>query len=131
MRILLAALVLAACACAPSTDANPAGVIPEYGYHVVHAYPHDRAAFTEGLFYLNGFLYESTGLEGESFIRKEKLETGEVLQQYNLPALIFGEGLVKWKDRLIQLTYKTQVGYIYDFNTFGLKSEFHYPGEGW
>src|SRR5579872_7227124 len=131
MRILLAALVLAACACAPSTDANPAGVIPEYGYHVVHAYPHDRTAFTEGLFYLNGFLYEGTGMEGASDIRKVKLETGEVLQKKVIPEAYFGEGIIAWKDRLMELTWQTEIGWVYDLNTFSVQKEFHYPGEGW
>jgi len=127
MRTIVVLAALATCACGrPSPDE-----IPEYGYEIVHTYPHDRAAFTEGLFYWNGLLYESTGLEGESYVRKEKLETGEVLQQHTLPADIFGEGIVKWKDKLVQLTYRTQVGFVYDFNTFAIESQFHYPGEGW
>jgi len=93
--------------------------VPEYGYEIVHTYPHDRAAFTEGLFYWNGLPYESTGLEGESYVRKVKLETGEVLQQYTLPADIFGERIVNWKDKLVQLTYKTQLGFVYDLKTCG------------
>jgi glutamine cyclotransferase len=129
MRILLAALTLAACACAPSSQAG--GPIPEYGYQVVHTYPHDRGAFTEGLFYLNGFLYEGTGLEGESDIRKVKLETGEVLQRKTIPPEYFGEGIIAWKDKLVEMTYKAEKGWIYDLNTFEQKGEFHYPGEGW
>src|SRR5579871_6644192 len=109
MRILLAALAMAACACAPSTQA---GAIPEYGYQVVHTYPHDRGAFTEGLFYLNGFLYEGTGLEGESDIRKVKLETGEVLEKHVIPEQYFGEGIIAWKNRLLELTWKTEIGFI-------------------
>ena len=115
MRILLFAAALAAVACGPTTEA---GSVPEYTYQVVHVYPHDRSAFTEGLFYLDGFLYEGTGEWGESSIRKVKLETGEVLQRCEIPAAYFGEGIVKWKDRLIELTYKSKVGFIYDFNTF-------------
>ena len=128
MRILAALTALAACACGPASQAG----VPEYGYRVVHVYPHDRTAFTEGLFYLNGFLYESTGLDqGRSSIRKVKLETGEVLQQRPLPGSYFGEGIIKWKDKLYQLTYTTQIGFVYDFNTFEPKGEFHYPGQGW
>jgi glutaminyl-peptide cyclotransferase len=98
---------------------------------VVHTYPHDSQAFTEGLFYLNGFLYESTGLEGESSIRKVRLETGEVVQKLELPSQYFGEGIVNWKNNLIQLTYKSEVGFVYDLNIFAVKSQFTYPGEGW
>ncbi|HLI83295.1 MAG TPA: glutaminyl-peptide cyclotransferase [Bryobacteraceae bacterium] len=126
MMIGLAAL--AACACGPVSQA---GGIPEYGYEVVHAYPHDPLAFTQGLFYLNGFLYESTGLNGESSIRKVRLETGEVLQRHDVPEQYFGEGIVNWKDRVIEITWKTQVGFIYDLASFGLKGQFSYPGEGW
>src|SRR3954462_9817230 len=92
--------------------------VPAYYYELVKAYPHDSGAFTEGLFYLNGFLYESTGLEMHSSVRKVNLETGEVLQQHPLPDMYFGEGIVKWKDKMYQLTYRTEVGFIYDFNTF-------------
>ena len=127
MRTLIVAAALAVCACSPASQAG----VPEYGYDVVHVYPHDRGAFTEGLFYLNGFLYESTGVERESSIRKVKLETGEVLEQHELPPEYFGEGIVKWKDKLYQLTYKTQVGFVYDFNSFQPTSEFHYQGQGW
>lgn len=127
MRALIAALALAACACGPSIEA---GSTPEYTYRIVHTYPHDRSAFTEGLFYLNGFLYEGTGVEGTSDIRKVKLETGEVVQRRDLPGY-FGEGIIAWKDRLLELTWQTQIGFIYDLNTFELQKEFHYPGEGW
>jgi len=107
------------------------GDVPQYGYDVVHVYPHAPTAFTEGLFYFNGFLYESTGLEMHSSVRKVNLETGEVLQEHLLPEVYFGEGIVKWKDKLYQLTYKTELGFIYDFNTFEKTGEFHYKGEGW
>ena len=114
-----------ACA-APSRAA-----VPIYGYEVVHTYPHDPHAFTEGLFYWNGFLYESTGLERQSTIRKVRLETGEVLQKYDVPAQYFGEGIVNWKNRLIGLTWKSQVGFVYDLKSFKPQREFHYEGEGW
>jgi glutamine cyclotransferase len=129
MRTLIVVAALAACACGPASQAG----VPEYGYDVVHVYPHDRTAFTEGLFYLDGFLYESTGLEMRSSIRKVKLETGEVVQEHRLPDEYFGEGIVKWKNQLYQLTYQTEVGFVYDFNTFEEKKDmrFHYHGEGW
>lgn len=126
--MLLLAAVLAACACGPATQAEG---IPEYGYQIVHTYPHDTLAFTEGLFYLNGFLYESTGQEGQSSVRKVKLETGEVVQKHDLPEAYFGEGIVNWKDKVMQLTYKTEVGFVYDLNSFTVLKEFKYPGEGW
>ena len=128
MRILILAAALAAAACGPASQAEG---IPEYGYEVVHAYPHDPMAFTQGLFYLDGFLYESTGLEGQSSIRKVKLETGEVLEKHNIPEQYFGEGIVNWKDRLLELTWQSGVGFVYDLATFQLRSQFQYPGEGW
>ncbi|HEV7613017.1 MAG TPA: glutaminyl-peptide cyclotransferase [Steroidobacteraceae bacterium] len=105
--------------------------IPTYDYEVVHAYPHDASAFTEGLFYLNGYLYESTGLEEHSSIRKVRLETGEVVQKLDIPAQYFGEGIVDWHGHLISLTWKTHVGFVFDLHTFKLQREFHYEGEGW
>jgi len=128
MRILILTAALAACACGPATQAS---VPAEYGYEVVHTYPHDKQAFTEGLFYLDGFLYESTGLEQRSSVRKVRLETGEVVEKIDLPGRYFGEGIINWKDRIIQLTYKTEVGFVYDLATFAVKNEFKYPGEGW
>ena len=127
MRVLILFAAMAACACGPASQAG----VPEYGYDVVHVYPHDRTAFTEGLFYLDGFLYEATGLTQQSSIRKVKLETGEVVQKHDLPPEFFGEGIIKWKDRLYQLSYTIEVGFVYDFATFQEKSRFKYPGEGW
>jgi glutamine cyclotransferase len=123
LAALLAALPLAAAA-APMT-------VPTYGYKVVNTYPHDPEAFTEGLFFQDGYLYESTGLEGRSSVRKVRLETGKVVDGTKLPADLFGEGITAWDDRLIGLTWKTQVGYVLDMKTLGVKSQFNYPGEGW
>ena len=119
------ALGLSACGAGP--DAN----VHVWGYKVVHAYPHDAGAFTEGLFYLNGYLYESTGLEGHSSVRKVRLETGEVVEKHELPPEYFGEGIINWKDRLFQLTYKSEVGFVYDLATFAERRRFEYSGEGW
>ena len=105
--------------------------LPVYGYTVVHAYPHDRDAFTEGLFYLDGFLYEGTGLEGRSSIRKVRLETGEVVQRHDIDAKYFGEGIVTWGPELFELTYTTGIGFVYDRQTFALRRSFRYTGEGW
>ena|SRR5436190_620855 len=128
MRAAILAIVLAICACQPQSST---GGIPVYSYEVVHAYPHDPRAFTEGLFYLNGFLYESTGIVGESSVRKVKLETGEILRAHEVPVPYFGEGIVNWKGRLLQLTYQTQVGFVSDLGTFAPIGEFKYSGEGW
>jgi glutaminyl-peptide cyclotransferase len=106
--------------------------VPEYHATVVHLYPHDPAAFTEGLLYHDGFLFESTGLNGRSSIRKTEIETGVILQRKDLDdARYFGEGIVIWKNRLIQLTWQNQIGFIYDLSTFEQISSFHYSGEGW
>jgi glutaminyl-peptide cyclotransferase len=105
--------------------------VPVYTYQIVHIYPHDVHAFTEGLLYRNGVLYESTGLERQSTIRKVQLETGRVLQKIDIPPQYFGEGLVIWKRRLISLTWKSHVGFVFDLATLKLQKKFHYEGEGW
>jgi len=105
--------------------------VPVYGVTVVRAYPHDPEAFTEGLFWLNGFLYESTGLEGKSSLRKVELSTGKVLQSRPLDSKYFGEGVVAWKGKLVQLTWKSEIGFTYDLATFKPRASFHYAGEGW
>ncbi len=105
--------------------------VPTYGVEVVRAYPHDPHAFTEGLFYLGGDLYESTGEKGRSSIRKVDLATGKVLQSRDLASAYFGEGIVNWKNRLIELTWTTEVGFIYDLATFKPLGRFSYEGEGW
>ena len=97
----------------------------------MHRYPHDPSAFTEGLFFRDGQLFESTGYEGHSVVRREELETGRVLQEHALDARYFGEGIVSFGDRLFELTWRSNVGFIYDLRTFAPLGEFHYPGEGW
>jgi glutaminyl-peptide cyclotransferase len=104
---------------------------PEYGYKVVHVYPHDRASFTEGLEYHGGFLYESTGEEGHSVLRKMKVETGEVVQEIKIAPHLFGEGFTILNQQIVQLTYKTQLGFVYDLATMREKRTFIYEGEGW
>ncbi len=127
----MAGRILAGAALALAVAAGAEAAIPAYGYKVVHSYPHDPGAFTEGLFYQNGMLYESTGLEGHSSIRKVQLATGKVLQQRALDPRYFGEGIVAWKDRLVQLTWQSQIGFTYDLAGFTPKSSFQYKGEGW
>lgn len=111
--------------------AHCAEAIPTQGYTVVRAYPHDTTAFTEGLFHHDGYLYESTGELGRSRIRKVELDSGRVLQQVETPPPYFGEGIVAWQDRLIQLTWRNQRGFIYDLATLTPRGQFSYPGEGW
>lgn len=101
------------------------------GYEIVRTYPHDRQAFTEGLLFRDGLLYESTGLEGRSWVRRVTLETGAVQQQADLDPKYFGEGIVDWGDKLVQLTWKDGVGFVRDRATFAVKSTFNYQGEGW
>ena len=102
-----------------------------YTYEVVNSYPHDTAAFTQGLVYEDGFLYEGTGLAGQSSLRKVELATGKVLQIVNLPATLFGEGITVFGDRIVQLTWTTRVGFVYDKKSFEKAGEFAYPTEGW
>ncbi|MGE5237447.1 MAG: glutaminyl-peptide cyclotransferase [Chloroflexota bacterium] len=104
---------------------------PVYGYEVVNVFPHDPAAFTQGLIFENGYIYESTGLYGQSTVRKVKIETGEVLQVRRLDDTYFGEGITLLGDRLIQLTYRETKGFVYDKETFQVLKEFSYHGEGW
>ena len=115
----------------PAGTALAASAIPSYTYEVVHAYPHDPNAFTQGLFIKDGFLFESTGLQGRSTVRKVRLETGEVLQKMDLPRQIFGEGITWWDKRIIGITWTTQAGYVLDLDTFAFQKEFAYKGEGW
>ena len=105
--------------------------LPMYGYQIVQVYPHDAKAFTQGLQYVDGVLYEGTGQVGQSSIRKVELATGKVLQNRDLPAPHFGEGITVWKNDLIELTWQTHVAFVYDRATFQPKKQFTYPGEGW
>jgi glutamine cyclotransferase len=105
--------------------------LPNYGYKVVHTYPHDPHAYTEGLFYLDGFLYESTGQVGQSTIRKVRIEDGAVLQSRAILPSLFGEGIVNWNDEIISLTWQDQIGFRWKIDDFSQIAEFHYAGEGW
>jgi glutaminyl-peptide cyclotransferase len=103
----------------------------KYSYRIINSYPHDSRAYTQGLVYEGGFLYESTGQYGQSTLRKVDLETGTVLRSLNLDRDLFGEGLCVHDGRLYQLTWKTRVGFIYDIENFRLISRVHYDSEGW
>lgn len=104
---------------------------PFYTYEVVHTYPHDRSGFTQGLLFLDGALYESTGLNGQSSLRKVDLGTGTVLKQQDVPSQYFAEGLAALNGKLYQLTWQNQKGFIYDLQTFEQQGTFTYSGEGW
>jgi glutaminyl-peptide cyclotransferase len=115
-----------------ATSQVPAGAhLPVFGYTIQHMYPHDPTAFTQGLQYVDGVLYEGTGLNGRSSIRKVKLETGEVLQQRDVPSQYFGEGIVVWESALIELTWRSQIAFVYDRQSFEPRRTFSYVGEGW
>jgi len=117
----------------PSPDAATFSACrtPVYTYTVVRTYPHDRKAFTQGLVFEKGFLYEGTGICGQSELRKTALETGAVLQSYKLPDEFFGEGITIYGNKIIQLTWQSRTGFVYDKERFELLETFRYPTEGW
>jgi glutamine cyclotransferase len=125
-RVLQAVLTFALCAAGTAQAA-----IPVYGYVVKKTYPHDPQAFTQGLLFKDGFLYESTGLNGRSSVRKVQLETGKVLMSKDIASEYFGEGLTEVGNELVNITWTSQQGFVYDIANFKLKKTFTYPGEGW
>lgn len=112
----------------PAAAATPANA---YTYEVVRTFPHDPGAFTQGLVFLDGQLLESTGLNGQSTLRRVDLATGRVLQQIRVPSQYFAEGMTVLGGKIYQLTWKNQRGFVYDLATFALEKEFTYTGEGW
>lgn len=130
-RILSALVVVVVAGIAGWLFLGRAAAVPVYPVEVVATLPHDSGAFTEGLFFHDGSLFESTGEIGASTIRRLKPETGEVLQQVDLGPPYFGEGIVAWKDRLLQLTWRDKTGFIYGLKDFTLRDTFPYEGEGW
>ncbi len=133
---LLAGLVLlAGCGGQPPAPPKPAApaapAVPAYTYQIVHTWPHDRGAFTQGLIYLDGNFLETTGLNGSSSLRRVEPQTGRVLQKVGLPAEFFGEGMTVLADKIFQLTWQNQKGFIYRLDTFAPVGEFAYTGEGW
>ena len=124
-RILRAACLFALCAItlAPVRAAD--------SYQVIHTYTHDAQAYTQGLIYLDGHLYESTGLQGRSSLRMEDLETGSILKFQDVPSQYFAEGLANWGNTLLQLTWQNHVALVYDRATFHFLHALMYTGEGW
>lgn len=121
----IAALVLA------SACTGAAAAIPVYGFIVKNTYPHDPQAFTQGLFFRDGQLFETTGLTGRSTLRRLDLKTGKVLQKADLPANVFGEGSTAVGNTILGLTWQSKTGYVFDARTFTMKGQFSYEGEGW
>ncbi len=110
---------------------NNSTIVQQYTYTVVNTYPHDHTAFTEGLVYDSSFLFESTGLFGDSTLRRVDLATGNVLQEITLPEQYFGEGITILNDSIVQLTWQSHLGFVYDKNSFAILGNFTYPTEGW
>ena len=130
-------LFMAAC---DASQANSSGIqqqssvpfrVQNFGYEIVNTYPHDSAAFTQGLVYHQGVLYESTGLNDKSSLRQVELETGRVMKRVNVPSVHFAEGLTLFNNRLYQLTWQTQTTFVYDLDSFAQLRTFSYSGEGW
>lgn len=134
---ILLFLMIAAQSCVPSPDRDKkqdeitSQSLPTYTFRMVNAYPHDRDAFTQGLAFEDSALYEGTGLYGKSSLRRVDLETGEALQIHTLPDEYFGEGITIFRDKIIQLTWQSQKGFIYDKNSFEILRSFAYQTEGW
>ena len=132
-RDAIAAMAASAISFGPAQRAapRPPSATPVQRYRVVNVYPHDRGAFTQGIVFADGVLYEGTGLAGQSSIRKVRLETGEVLQIRRIDPELFGEGITAWGDTLVELTWQSEVGFVYDRTTFRPLRRFRYTGEGW
>lgn len=127
LRSVRSLLVVALCYCSLGMGVAHAAD----GYRIIHAYPHDQHAFTQGLIYLDGHLYESTGIKGQSTLREEDLETGRIQRMQLVSDKYFAEGLTDWKNTLIQLTWQNHIALVYDRATFRMLHTFHYDGEGW
>lgn len=143
LRVLLSGIVLSVVLASCSGVHTPVGTgapqsssvatesVARYTYRVAATYPHDAAAFTEGLAYDGGFLYESTGLVGHSSLRKVELQTGRVLQNLDVPSPFFGEGITILGGKIYQLTWQSHTGFVYDEATFDQEGRFSYDTEGW
>ena len=117
--------------CQNSPTAAPGEKTPTYGYEVVHVFPHDANAFTQGLVFHEGNLLESTGEVGHSSLRRVEIDTGKVLQKVDVPPPYFAEGITQLKGKIYQLTWQHQLGFVYDALTFEKTGQFNYTGEGW
>jgi glutamine cyclotransferase len=134
LALILAAtavIVFGAAALVRVSDSPVASEPANYTYTIVNVYPHDQTAYTQGLVFEDGTLYEGTGRRGQSTLRRVELETGNVTQLYSLPSYVFGEGITIFEDKIIQLTWTSGKGFIYDKSSFDLLQEFSYSTEGW
>ena len=131
LPVRLVLFLLLSLSCCVGAAAGASHATPVEGYRVIHTYPHDASAFTQGLVYVDGMLYEGTGLNGRSSIRMVDLKTGRVLQKHDLPGNYFGEGLTDWGNNLIELTWQSHIGFVYDRFSFRVLRTFIYNGEGW
>jgi glutamine cyclotransferase len=137
MLFILGLSVLLAVTSGFSCSNSPESPVPSnsdaiiYTYNITNPYPHDRDAFTQGLVFEDGVLYEGTGQYGHSSLRRVELETGDILQIRELSEQFFGEGITIYGDEIIQLTWQSNVGFVYDKNNFELLGEFNYSTEGW
>lgn len=123
---------LFACSNPAEPNANsPSDEIQYYTYQVIREYPHQQDAFTQGLVFTEQYFLESTGLYGQSSLRKVELESGTVLKKFNLFNQYFAEGITLWENRVYQLTWQSQIGFIYDQETFAVLDTFYYNSEGW
>ena len=144
-RLLLVALLfVGGCTPRQNISAAPTEAAPEtppisakqsevkqLDWSIVRAFPHDPTSFTEGLLWHDGALYESTGMEGQSKVRRVDLQSGQPTKNVDLPKEYFGEGLALAGDRLYQLTWQTKIGFVYDAKTFKPLAKFNYQNEGW
>lgn len=131
VRWLTVLVAMAVAGASPRAVASAPAATPVYGYTVVKSTPHDKTAFTQGLVYLDGAFYESTGIAGRSDVRKVDPASGRVLQRTPVAAQYFAEGLAEWRGALLQLTWQHGVGFVYDRATLGFRRTFRYSGEGW
>jgi len=115
----------------PEPEPKPELEPLNYTYKIVNTYDHDEAAFTQGLVFNDGVLYEGTGLYGQSTLRRVELETGNVTQLYSLSNTFFGEGITIFEDEIIQLTWENNIGFVYNKNSFELLQTFNYSTDGW
>lgn len=128
---IICVAVLSVVALNLNQNSSPSDLPALYDYKIINIYPHSNTAYTQGLVFDDGFLFESVGGWGSSYLRKIDLETGEILKAHKLSDEYFAEGLVLVENKLIQLTWLSQRGFVYDKESFNLLQTFSYPTQGW